>query len=97
MLSALSDDHCRIVLRSLEQTTARTLDLDWLVDRVVDAETVPDEAATFRKRVRIALHHVHLPKLAAAGLIEYDTATNRVELIDDELRAELLAVVADAE
>lgn len=37
----------------------------------------PDEETV--ERVAITLHHVHLPKLAQSGLIEYDTDASRVE------------------
>ncbi|WP_265109902.1 DUF7344 domain-containing protein [Halosolutus halophilus] len=36
-----------------------------------DAETVD--------RVALALHHVHLPRLADWGIIDYDPAANRIE------------------
>ena len=32
-----------------------------------------------RKRVEIALHHDHLPELAAAGVLTYDAESNRIE------------------
>lgn len=35
-----------------------------------------------RRRVQLSLRHVHLPKLAAAHAIEYDTDTNTVSLRD---------------
>lgn len=37
----------------------------------VDRETVA--------RVAISLHHVHLPRIADCGVIEYDPSTNRIE------------------
>ncbi|WP_435335636.1 DUF7344 domain-containing protein [Haloarchaeobius sp. TZWWS8] len=35
-----------------------------------------------RKRVYIALHQTHLPKLEDAGLVEYDSSTGAIELTD---------------
>ncbi|SIR89689.1 DUF7344 domain-containing protein [Natronorubrum thiooxidans] len=35
-----------------------------------------------RRRVQLSLRHVHLPKLAAAHAIEYDTDTNTVSLCE---------------
>jgi hypothetical protein len=31
------------------------------------------------QRVRVSLHHVHLPKMTAFGVLEYDPTTRRVE------------------
>ncbi|MDS0261065.1 hypothetical protein NDI56_16830 [Haloarcula sp. S1CR25-12] len=31
------------------------------------------------KRVASTLHHVHLPKMADFGMVDYDTNTNRIE------------------
>lgn len=44
-----------------------------------------DDSVAARRRIRIALHHNHLPKLAEAGLITYDdetvTATAELEQV----------------
>jgi hypothetical protein len=40
------------------------------------------------ERVRIALHHVHLPKLDAFGVISYDLDSGEVQFPYDEQRAE---------
>ncbi|TQQ79316.1 hypothetical protein EGH24_11845 [Halonotius terrestris] len=93
LLAAISDDHRRIVLRTLDAVDETALHIDRLAAAVAAAESPHDDRDAVQHRIRTALHHTHLPKLAAAGLIEYDTATNRVELVDDELRAALLAVV----
>lgn len=41
----------------------------------VDARTV--------ERVAVSLHHVHLPKMADLGVVDYDSAANRVESCPD--------------
>lgn len=47
------------------------------------------DGETARRRLRIALHHRHLPRLADAGVIEYDgetvTATSRLEQLANSL------------
>ena len=47
--------------------------------------TDDDDAEQARRRVRLELHHNHLPRLADAGLIEYDeetvTPTPRLETV----------------
>ena len=53
-----------------------------------DDEGAPEDA---QRRMRIALHHNHLPRLADAGVIEYDddtvTATPQLEVLARSLAA----------
>lgn len=71
--SLLADPHRRAVLERLDRTVDG-LEIEALAARVAaelsDApETVDDDD---RRRVLLALHHNHLPKLADHGLLEYD-------------------------
>lgn len=71
--SLLADPHRRAVLERLDRT-AGGVAVETLATRVAadlsdSAETVDDER---RRRVLLALHHNHLPKLADHGLLEYD-------------------------
>lgn len=50
------------------------LELTALADAVAErSDEVVDPT-----EVAVSLHHVHLPKLAAHGVVEYDTESNRV-------------------
>lgn len=53
---------------------------------------VPEEVVT---RVQTALHHLHLPKLAAVGFIEYDPERRIVDPTEqlDRARPSLSAVI----
>ncbi|MEA5389126.1 hypothetical protein VB773_20695 [Haloarculaceae archaeon H-GB2-1] len=55
-----------------------------------DTERVTDE---HRQRVRIALHHTHLPKLEEAGIIDYEAETRHVQFDGGELEQDLLTLV----
>nr|WP_224270278.1 hypothetical protein [Haloprofundus salinisoli] len=47
--------------------------------RKVGADALQAESASERvERLRIALYHVHLPKLAAADLVAFDEKTQRI-------------------
>lgn len=46
------------------------------------AATEGSTAGEARHDVAIALHHVHLPMLDEAGLVDYDSETNVVETVD---------------
>lgn len=60
-----------------------TVGRDELTETLAAAEADGGEDA--RRRIRIALHHNHLPRLADAGLVVYDdetvTPTNRLEAL----------------
>lgn len=67
---------------ALEILTGRTdpVDLDDLAAGIVGREDdvdAADEAAV--ERVAVQLHHMHLPKMAELGIIDYDPATNRID------------------
>lgn len=72
------------------------MELGTLVDQI--AEEVRGNggeppADDHRQRVRTVLHHVHLPKLEACGMIVYATETGQVRSVSGELERELLRVL----
>jgi len=56
-----------------------TVDFDDLVAVVVESECPDSGPGTHRQRVATNLHHVHLPKLADAGLLFYGLEEGTVE------------------
>lgn len=96
LLSAVANEHRRAILNSLTSASDKTLKYDALVDRVADrvrdedAERASDE---HRQRVRIALHHTHLPKLEEVRIIDYETKTGLVQFVGGELEQDLLTLV----
>lgn len=72
----LADERRRTVLVVLEErgSISRRGLASAVAEREVPGEPKPDAV----EEVLIALHHVHLPRLAAAGLLEYDSETERV-------------------
>ncbi|SFR35451.1 DUF7344 domain-containing protein [Halogeometricum limi] len=79
----LRDDRRRAVLRYLatEQTDRPTplSTLAAFVAAVVyDADEESKSVGEVQSRVRIALHHVHLPVLEDHGVVEYDDANRTV-------------------
>lgn len=76
----------RILFHLLEQRETQTEDL---ARRVADwRSSTSDSGPKTCEQLVIELRHVHLPKLASASLIEYDSATGEIHLIDipDQLR-----------
>lgn len=47
-----------------------------------DGEQTGTDQSTTHTDIRTALRHIHIPKLAEAGIITVDTTTNRIELRD---------------
>lgn len=96
ILSTMANERRRAILEVLTSEPDRTIEYDALVERVAervrddDADGVPDE---HRKRVRIALHHTHLPKLAAARMVDYGAETGTVQFVGGDLEQDILALL----
>jgi hypothetical protein len=96
ILSAVANEHRRAILNALDNASERTLEYDVLVDRVGDRVRDEDanlESAEHRQRVRIALHHTHLPKLEEARIIDYEAETGHIRFVGGELEQDLLTLV----
>lgn len=96
VLSAVANERRRAVLRELDHTAGNTMAFDTLADHVAAQVRADDGgrlADDHRERVRVALHHIHLPKLDACGMIVYDSETMQVRSTTGELGKELLTVV----
>lgn len=73
----------RYVLYHLDETDTDVVTLDEVAERVAAWERKWDglddrERDDHREHVRVALHHNHLPRLANAGLIDYDARSHTV-------------------
>ena len=80
----------RFVLYYLNDVEAEVVPLAELVTHVRDSGVRAAQVPTDRETIRLALHHVHLPKLEEAGLIEYDP---RKEIVRSRLRAPFPSVL----
>ena len=96
ILSVVANEHRRAILDALDNASEKTLAYDALVTHVADrvrdedAKRVSDE---HRQRVRIALHHTHLPKLEEAQIIDYEAETGHVQFVGGELEQKILRLV----
>lgn len=83
----LSSSVRRAIVRVLRESNSVTRER--LTARLAGSEANDDDSVAERRRIRIALHHNHLPKLAEAGLITYDdetvTATAKLEQVAQSL------------
>ena len=81
VLDVCEHKHRRIVLAALAEQQ-QSLSTDDLANAIVehDYHTPPTEAADETvTKIQIALQHVHLPKLAEAGFVQYDSERQLVE------------------
>jgi hypothetical protein len=76
VLAALAAEPRRDTLRYFLETTERTATLDELASYV--AGRVGGLSDDAREDTRLHLHHVHLPKLADVGLVDYDIQSSTV-------------------
>lgn len=91
--AVLSNEHCRHVVRYFRQSSEPVAQLDGLVEysaRLADDETTRDSHA-------IALHHVALPKLADAGVLDYDIRNNTVRYRGHPIAEQLVGRVTELE
>lgn len=85
LFSALANRDRRQVLRIVTDRAPEPVSFDTLVTTVTAGKTghspveLTDEP---RQRAALVLHHTHLPKLTAAGLLEHDTDEDTVRLTD---------------
>ncbi|WP_458189978.1 DUF7344 domain-containing protein [Haladaptatus sp. NG-WS-4] len=95
VLSTLIDSRRRrFVCRYLAQISA-TADVNSVADKIAEWESNGVPSEDVRERVRITLHHVHLPKLVEAGVVELDGDTISTSLSEDELERYVRLAGAD--
>lgn len=100
VLELCQHEHRRIVLRTLADER-RTMTVSELAEAISDhlqgptTPGVPEEAPA---RVRVGLHHRHLPRLETVDVVEYDDERNVARPTADFDRVEPhISAVLDAE
>lgn len=76
VLGLLANEHRLEILRHVTEAVG-PVTLDALTDRLAQNYSHRENAT---ERVRVGLYHVHAPKLADAGLIEFDEDRATVQL-----------------
>ena len=75
----LSSRYCRLALVCLAEQSA-AMDLGELTDRVaMRADDVDADDGEAVERIAIGLHHVHLPKMDDAGVVDYYPESHLIE------------------
>lgn len=74
----LTSSRRRLLLSYLSTGPNGPVPVDELIDVVAKRECPDPGPATHRERILIDLHHVHLPRLADAGVLDYDPVAETV-------------------
>lgn len=83
----------RSIIRYFNQKTTDCTSVDDLVEYIVSSDSRSGTTSTeHRERVRIGLFHNHLPRLADAGVLEYDQRSETVRYWGDSQLETLLKV-----
>ncbi|WP_050050313.1 hypothetical protein [Halostagnicola sp. A56] len=102
VLHLVADPRRRTILRQLRENGG-VIEIETLADVVTErsarsspsTETDPPTSNTDDQRIaRAELHHTHLPQLADAGVIEYDSRTGTVRYRSHERVEALLGFVS---
>lgn len=100
VLNVCQNQHRRIVLEMLVEEQ-RSLTLDKLTEAILEynrltpATKASEDTST---EIRVSLHHVHLPKLAAEGFVNYDREQKFVEPTEQlEQGQPTLSTILDAD
>lgn len=88
VLALLADRRRRRVLDYLRDHGAGSASLEELVSHLAG-----DDGSPARERLGLSLRHVHLPKLAEAGVLDYDREAGRVRYRPEERVERVLRVV----
>lgn len=90
--SSLANERRRLVLSYLVTHSDEVLSVEDLVDVVAGCETPQVGPHSQRTRIEIDLYHAQLPKLADAGVVEYDPVDETAQYSGSEQLESLLTV-----
>lgn len=95
LLALLANHRRRYALYYLHGVETRVVTLDELADRLQRWELEWDRraeptSAGHRERIRLTLHHEHLPRLADANLLDYDAHSRTVRNREERAVADLV-------
>lgn len=95
-LEILTDRRRRHVLEYCVSAAGETVEVDDLVEHLAERHECPSGVGD-RAAVRTSLHHVHLPMLAAKGVVDFDPRSGQLRYRPDDRLEEWLERVRAAE
>ncbi|GAA0679234.1 ArsR family transcriptional regulator [Natronoarchaeum mannanilyticum] len=73
--ATLADQNRRLILRYLQDAMGNAASRHQLAEHISERSSGPQNA----EAVAIQLHHIHLPKLMDAGIVEYEAQAGSVQ------------------
>lgn len=95
VLSLLSDAERRGVVEYFGRTADETATLEELSAYLERAAPETDGGEPAAETAKARLHHVHLPKLADRGVVDYDPRSGEVRYCPDERVEAVVEVASD--
>lgn len=84
-LQLVADRHRRRVIHHLRHEANGTTTFDDLVGQLTKSGSDPDDGPPRNQdQLALQLHHAHLPKLAAHGVVEFEPGSGAVRYHPDE-------------
>lgn len=96
-LELLANRQRRVILQYFLDSSSDHAPVDELIAEITDDEATRTGERPGHDSVASTLFHVHLPKFADAGVLEYDTRHLEVRYRGDPRIEELYDVIADLE
>lgn len=97
VVGLLQHRHRRAVIAFLKREQTGRARFDDLVEYVLSTSPREDSSADRRQQIKIGLLHNHLPRLADAGLLEYDRRSETVRYWGDSRFEPFLEAVSSDE
>ena len=93
VVGLLRHEQRRAIVTYFDQKTTDRASVDDLVEYIVSSDLKRKKpSAKHRERIRIGLFHNHLPRLADAGVLEYDQRSETVRYWGDSRLETLLEI-----
>lgn len=84
VLDVLAHHHRREILKVLINSDTNTVEFDEIIPQICSRETSRVGSYPSRNQISTEFHHVHLPKLTDAGVVEYDSRTKELRYWEHE-------------
>lgn len=84
VLEILSQRERRSILNYLVDSSEEVIPIDDVVEQIVQDEAERMSELPNQDHLKLELHHIHLPKLTKAGLLEYDSRSEQIRYWGDE-------------
>lgn len=96
-LEVLANHQRRTIIRYFHDSESDHAPVDELIAEIIDSETTATGKRPGHDSVASTLFHVHLPKLADIGIIDYDTRNMDVIYHGNEQIDEIYAAIREFE